>query len=112
MRAAYLSGPMTGLPYFNYPAFHTAAAELRARGWRVFNPAEMFADADPFPLREAFAEYCRIICLEVDAVVVLPGWGKSAGARVEVSLARRCEVDVIPLMHALAGSVKESPNDR
>lgn len=36
----YLCGPMTGLPEYNYPAFHAAAAELRAQGWRVVNPAE------------------------------------------------------------------------
>lgn len=31
----YLCGPMTGLPEYNYPAFHAAAAELRAQGWHV-----------------------------------------------------------------------------
>lgn len=102
-RAAYLSGPMTGLPEFNYPAFHAAAAALRARGWRVYNPAEnnWSPGVEPFPLRAAFAEYCRFICLEADAVVVLDGWEKSEGARVEVALAARCEVEVIQLELAL-----------
>lgn len=104
MRAAYLSGPMTGLPDFNYPAFHAAAAALRARGWRVFNPAEnnWSPGVEPFPLRAAFAEYCRFICLEADAVIVLPGWDGSPGARVEVALAERCEIAVVPLADALA----------
>lgn len=105
-RAAYLSGPMTGLPEFNYPAFHAAAAALRARGWRVYNPAEnnWSPGVEPFPLRAAFAEYCRFICLEADAVVVLDGWEQSEGARVEVSLAARCEVEVINLNLALKTS--------
>ena len=30
----YISGPMTGLPEFNYPAFFAKAAELRAEGRR------------------------------------------------------------------------------
>lgn len=40
----YLAGPMRGVPHFNFPAFHAAAAELRARGYVVFSPAE--ADND------------------------------------------------------------------
>ena len=39
--AVYLSGPMTGLPDFNRPAFHAAAAALRAQGYVVINPAEV-----------------------------------------------------------------------
>ena len=31
----YISGPITGLPDLNYPAFHAAAAELRALGWTL-----------------------------------------------------------------------------
>lgn len=42
MRRLYLAGPMTGLPDFNYPAFHAAAAAWRAAGWTVANPAENF----------------------------------------------------------------------
>ena len=36
----YISGPMTGLPDLNFPAFHEAAAYLRAKGFDVINPAE------------------------------------------------------------------------
>ena len=40
MTRIYLAGPMSGLPELNYPAFHAKAAELRAAGHHVENPAE------------------------------------------------------------------------
>lgn len=36
----YLAGRMRGLPKFGFPAFHAAAAKLRAEGHEVFSPAE------------------------------------------------------------------------
>lgn len=92
----YLSGKMTGLPDWNYPAFHAAAADLRAQGHKVFNPAEFEHDGQPedFPLRSAFAAYCSFICMEADTIVLLPGWEKSPGANVELSLARICGLEV------------------
>jgi hypothetical protein len=96
-RVIYLSGPMTGYPESNYPAFREAAADLRAKGHRVYNPAE-FPHNGPestFPIRQAFAVYCTFICLEADTIAVLPGWEKSKGAGVEVALAKNCGLDVL-----------------
>ena len=39
MKRIYVAGPMSGLPAFNFPAFHEAAADLRACGFDVVNPA-------------------------------------------------------------------------
>ncbi len=39
-KTIYISGPMSGLPECNYPAFNAAAAHLRALGYSVENPAE------------------------------------------------------------------------
>jgi hypothetical protein len=87
---------MTGLPEFNYPAFHAAAEALRAEGHRVYNPAEFDHDGEmaDFPLRFAFAEYASFICLEADTIMLLPGWENSPGANAELSLARICGLDV------------------
>lgn len=82
----YLSGPMTGLPEFNYPAFHAAAAELRASGLTVYNPAEYERDGRTFEPRAAFKEYTAFIC-DADAVHMLCGWESSRGARAEHALA-------------------------
>lgn len=40
MKTIYLAGPMSNLPQFNFPAFHTAAAALRAQDFVVISPAE------------------------------------------------------------------------
>ncbi len=37
----YLAGPMSGLPGYNFAAFHKAAGALRAQGYNIINPAEL-----------------------------------------------------------------------
>jgi hypothetical protein len=44
MKWIYLSGPMTGLPDYNHPAFRAEAKRLRALGYTVVNPAEINPD--------------------------------------------------------------------
>ena len=82
----YLCGPMTGIPLFNYPAFMAAAEALRARGHDVLNPAENDADTSKpydYYIRKAIAQV-----LESEAIALLPGWRKSRGANLEVTIGR------------------------
>lgn len=96
-RAIYLSGPMKGYPQSNYPLFNAVAAALRDAGHSVHNPAEFPHDGphETFPLRKAFASYCKFICEEADTIVLLPGWEKSLGVSAELALARNCKLDII-----------------
>lgn len=83
----YLSGPMTGYPDWNYPAFAAAAELLRYMGHQVLSPAENFAGAT----NKTYAEYMRLDIeqvLSVEAIAVLPHWWTSRGACIEVSVAR------------------------
>lgn len=83
-RTVYLSGPMTGLPEFNYPAFHAAAARLRAAGLTVVNPAE----APPQPSWEAYMRLAVASIADLAHVLVLlPGWEHSRGALGEIYVA-------------------------
>lgn len=105
----YLAGPMQGLPQFNFPMFNRVAAQLRADGHQVFNPAErdierhggvdiskgndsgdvkLAAKDHAFSLREALADDTAFICNEADGIVMLPGWEHSNGAMAEWTLAR------------------------
>lgn len=81
----YVSGPMTGLPEFNYPAFNQAAQDLRAAGYQVINPV----DKD-VPTSEPWLVHMREdirLMMDCDGVAILPGWQTSRGANVEIQLA-------------------------
>ena len=82
----YLSGPMRGLPEFNYPAFNAAAAHLRAQGYAVLDPAETAGGEIGLP-RGAYLGLDIAYVQAADAVAVLPGWRASEGALLEVHLA-------------------------
>lgn len=106
----YLSGPMTGLPEFNFPAFHAGAAELRAAGYEVANPAEedlndgfnpSIDDPADLDLRAALERDIEAV-LACDALVLLPGWMDSPGTAVEVLTARAMGIPVLTLDEALA----------
>lgn len=91
----YLSGPMKGYPEANYPLFNAVAAELRAMGHEVYNPAEFEHKEDIFPIRRAFSAYSKYICEEATAIVLLPKWQHSLGVSAELALARNCGLMVL-----------------
>lgn len=82
----YIAGPMTGLPEFNFPAFHAMAAAMRAEGWHVENPAE-----HGHVEGAEWADYLRFDIGRLstcEAMMLLPGWSRSRGARLEVHIAK------------------------
>lgn len=92
MKAVYISGPMTGHENFNFPAFHAKAAELRAQGLNVINPAEH----DEAPDKE-WHEYLRKdirLLMDCDTIHMLRGWASSRGARLEHHIARELGMTV------------------
>jgi hypothetical protein len=91
MTRLYLAGPMTGLPEFNYPAFHAEAARLRALGFEVENPAENPLPADaPWHICMRAAVRQLVTC---DQIATLPGWANSPGAQLEVYIGQRLGID-------------------
>ncbi len=88
----YLSGPMSLVEDFNYPAFHAAAVQLRAEGYEVINPAELLDD--PGLNWGDFMRRDLRLLLACDEVRVLPGWERSKGASLEVYVAQELGVPV------------------
>jgi hypothetical protein len=84
---AYISGPMSGVKDFNYPAFRTATERLRSLGWDITSPHEI--DAEQGKPGDKWADYLyrdmKILTEDPDmkVIVFLIGWQRSNGARVE-----------------------------
>ena len=104
--AVYLSGPMTGLPDFNRPAFHAAAAALRAQGYVVINPAEvarLTAERDALAAKVARVEALAGQWERMAATAINPdtrAWLQAFAETLQWRVLRRR-----PKMHAaLAGS--------
>jgi len=100
----FLSGPMTGRKDFNHSEFNKTAQQLRARGFVVWNPAELYEGSLKYPrekyqrnnLNELTAPSGVRGCgVSYDAVAVLPGWQQSHGSALEVAVARELGIPVI-----------------
>lgn len=82
----YISGPMTGLPDLNFPAFFAAAEKLRAQGRNIVNPAE--DDTPGLEWHQYLREDIRAL-VDCSAIHMLPGWELSKGARLELHIAEQ-----------------------
>jgi hypothetical protein len=115
----YLAGPMTGIKHFNFPAFHAAAVDLRERGFAIISPAELDSpeakkaaeeslDGDPshYAANDSWGDLLsrdvKLIADEgIEAIVVLPGWHSSRGAKLETFITHLCGVPILeyPLLN-------------
>ena|ERR1700733_2657257 len=93
MERCYLSGPMSGLPELNIPAFTKAAKDLRAKGFAVLNPAEMNS-AKELEWHEYLRADLRLL-VECDTIALLPNWDRSRGATLELAVAIKLGMRVI-----------------
>ncbi|WP_067923769.1 DUF4406 domain-containing protein [Alicyclobacillus shizuokensis] len=83
----YISGPMSGMENYNYEAFFAAEERLNEKGYEVINPARL-----GYVEGWSWEDYLRRdikAMLDADAVVVLPNWLDSKGARLEILVASK-----------------------
>lgn len=95
----YLAGPMSGLPDHNYPAFNEGAKKLRDAGCFVLNPAEL--NPPDVTYRQALAVDLAWIIAHAEMIVLLPGFEKSKGCRIEVDLALTLDIPIMLFNDAL-----------
>lgn len=93
----YVSGPMTGQPDLNRPLFARAADRWRRQGFDVVNPHEIdfpsvWATLRPGSVfRGRWRDFMLVdlaVLLTCRAIVMLPGWQQSPGARLEYATAQ------------------------
>ena len=89
---------MRGIDQFNFPAFESAEESLLNSGYDVTSPHRLDLEAGFDPMQDSssfFSEECVRRDIEaifsVDALVFLPGWEGSKGARAERALAEWLE---------------------
>lgn len=92
----YISGPMTGLPDYNEPAFFEAEKSLIDRGFTVINPARKEGREDCVTWSDYMRAALRDLA-EAGGVAILPGWGGSRGSEIEVFLAHDLGMRVEPV---------------
>lgn len=94
--ATYIAGPMTGYEEFNHPAFHAKAAELRAAGETVINPAEHDSEIG---LDQPWDVYLRrdlvLLAEHCDKIVLLEGWENSKGACLEWTVGKQLGMTIV-----------------
>ena len=89
----YISGPMTGMPDLNFPAFNRAAEQLRAAGHDVVNPVEV-NDGHSSEWADCMRNDIRAL-MDCDTVALLPGWHDSRGATLERHIAQELGMTVL-----------------
>jgi hypothetical protein len=103
VKTIYLSGPMSGIPEFNGPAFAAYAEKYRARGWKVVSPPELDVETNDFEYESCIKRDMRVLVDGgIEAVYLLPGWQQSKGANLEKLLA---ELTGIPCFDAVTEEV-------
>ena len=81
IKKVFISGPMTGLPDLNKPAFDEAEEKLRAAGFSVFNPCWLHFDKG---WNDGEIAAVDLVALQkCNYIYQLDGWQKSKGASAE-----------------------------
>lgn len=104
----YISGPISGMPNGNRPAFRKAQHIINAvPGCTAINPHDIAQIAEwekgfwQMPEARQYAAYMRVCTTNLalcDAIVMLPGWRKSPGAGAEHTIATALRIRVYTSM--------------
>jgi hypothetical protein len=95
----YLMGPMRGLPDHNAERFYSAASQLKAMGFSVFNPAEFIDDSKTIA---QCLDFDVPYLIKSDFLLALPGWQFSEGAIAEHAVANTLNIPTLTLQDLMS----------
>ena len=90
----YISGPMTGYPDFNRPAFHEAEAQLELAGYETISPAHIRLPHIKEPTWGQWMRPAITLMMGATGVATLPNHLESRGSRLELQIARELGMTV------------------
>lgn len=95
IRRTYISGPMTGLPEYNFPAFYEAENRIRSKypTTEIVNPAKHFGRKTDLPWH-IYIGWDIGKLLDCTHMEVLGGWAKSKGVTYEILTALAMGISV------------------
>lgn len=83
----YIAGPMTGYENFNYESFNAVEKQLRRGGYyKINNPASHYGGRQDLSW-ELYLTAALHTVMDSEAIIALPGWMDSPGARLEIAVA-------------------------
>jgi len=92
-RKAYICGKVTGLDRMEVELlFNEAESKLRANGYQPVNPLKIV------PEKTGWIKAMRLCINELlgcKTILLLPGWNKSRGAKLEMDIARELELNFL-----------------
>ena len=91
----FIAGPMTGFPDWNRAAFYEAEEVLTSADIESINPASLAFIIPEYAPHEMFVDTTCALVKHCQAVVRLPGWDTSKGAKQEMAAAVRNGVPII-----------------
>ena len=87
----YVSGPMSGYPEYNYPAFQRCCDRLRNIGFKLISPHEIKPPKVNMAEEQMWVWYMQECAKQfrgVDGgIIMLRGWPESRGANMELGWA-------------------------
>lgn len=89
----YIAGKVTGLPIHEVTMkFGSAQKELESKGFVAINPLEVVNDWQCD--WQTAMKKCIKALIECDAIVLLPDWEESKGAKIERQLAENLQIEI------------------
>ena len=104
---AYVCGPITGIEDLNKTEFKVAGKTLERLGYEVFIPHEIFENLNTDNYTHSdYMRKCIQVMMKCDIIFTLNDWHNSKGASIEVDLARKLDIPVVPIIIANTYKVK------